>query len=440
MRDSSFAQFVLRNLTWMLASLFLAMAVWVAATLSNNPVEQQQIRRVPININLPEGYVLTRQPTTTLANVDIRTQRSEWELLTSEDVIVTADTSEIAAPGEYRLELEAEIASPRHGRVVSIQPSAVTITVDEQIERRFPVTVIITQDPPLGYSLPAASEIPCDPGEVVVSGSRERVSSVASVTVQMDLSEKRNPVTETYQLIPLQTNGRPVENITLTPPNVICSVNIQAREDVFQMRVLPNITGTPPDGYLFEGYVAAPETVGVTGDRSAISNMSGVVRTAAIDLSEHTGTFTTEAELLLPEGVSLVPENQLVEVTVTISPVRSSQQFQQVPVEITGLDPTLYRATVLPNVVTVLVVGPEPMLPAEDQVRVVVDLAGLGAGNHQVAPQGMLVSGLSSEAMTITVRPEQLNVTIESVSPTPSPDVSPTPAGSADSGQTGDEN
>ena len=311
--------------------------------------------------------------------------------------------------------------------MIAIQPSAVTILVDEEMERRFGVSVVITQDPPLGYSLPTASTIPCDPSEVVVSGSQERVQSIDSVAVTMDLSDTRNPITDTYTLAAYQADGLRVSNVTIEPQDVTCTVDVQAREDVFQMRVLPDVNGDPPEGYLFEGYVSAPETVGVTGDRSAISDLSGVVRTKPIDISNQTGTFTVEAELDLPDDVFLVPENQRIDVTVTISAVRSSRQFQQVPVEITGLDPTLYRATVLPNIATVIVVGPEPMLPERDQLRVVVDLAGLAAGNHQISPQGLLIDQELTEDMTISVRPEQLDVTIEALSPTATPEPTPTP-------------
>jgi len=224
----------------------------------------------------------------------------------------------------------------------------------------------------------------------------------------------------------VQGDGRTATQVEMLPASVSCTIDIQAREDVIQMRVLPEVVGDPPDGYLFEGYVAQPETVGVTGSRSAISAMGGLVRTVPIDISDEIETFTNEVQLDLPEGVTLVPENQLIRVTVTISPVRSSRQFQEVPVEITGLDPTAHRATVLPNAVTVLVVGPEAMLPMREDVRVLVDLADMAAGNYQLAPQGLIIDQETGNGMQITVRPEQVSVTIESLFPTPSPSPTPT--------------
>jgi len=110
----------------------------------------------------------------------------------------------------------------------------------------------------------------------------------------------------------------------------------------------------------------------------------------------------------------------------TLDYEQSPSWMTEVPVEITGLDPTAHRATVLPNAVTVLVVGPEAMLPMREDVRVLVDLADMAAGNYQLAPQGLIIDQETGNGMQITVRPEQVSVTIESLFPTPSPSPTPT--------------
>lgn len=426
MRENSMIQFVLRNLGWMLVSLFLAVTIWLAANMANNPVEEREIKNLPVSVTLPEGFVLTRQPEPSSVSAVVRTQQREWNLLVPEDIIISADLSSVRAPGEYRIELEGDVVSQRHARVVAIRPSTLVFTIDQEAEKRVAVRVIVRREPPLGYSLPSDLSSVCDQTEVTVRGSAERVNSVDHVEVRMDLSDQRNPLTRSFDLIAVQSDGRTATQVEIVPASVSCTVDIQAREDVIQMRVLPEIVGDPPEGYLFEGYSAEPETVGVTGSRSAISAMGGLVRTIPIDISDETETFTSEVPLDLPDGVTLVPENQLIRVTVTISPVRSSRQFQEVPVEITGLDPTAHRAIVLPNAVTVLVVGPEAMLPERDEVRVIVDLAEMDAGNYQLAPQGLILDQESSEGMQVTVRPEQVSVTIEALNPTPAPSPTPT--------------
>lgn len=426
MRENSLIQFLARNLGWMLVSLFLAIAIWAAANLESNPVEEREIKNLPVSVSLPEGFVLTRQPEPATVSAVVRTQQNEWNLLVPDDILISADLGGIREPGEYRIELQSDVVSQRHARVVAIRPSTLVFAVDQEAEKRVAVRVIVRREPPLGYSLPSDLSTVCDQTEVTVRGSAERVNSVDHVEVRMDLSDQRNPLTRSFDLIAVQGDGRTATQVEMLPASVSCTIDIQAREDVIQMRVLPEVVGDPPDGYLFEGYVAQPETVGVTGSRSAISAMGGLVRTVPIDISDEIETFTNEVQLDLPEGVTLVPENQLIRVTVTISPVRSSRQFQEVPVEITGLDPTAHRATVLPNAVTVLVVGPEAMLPMREDVRVLVDLADMAAGNYQLAPQGLIIDQETGNGMQITVRPEQVSVTIESLFPTPSPSPTPT--------------
>lgn len=426
MRENSLIQFLARNLGWMLVSLFLAIAIWAAANLESNPVEEREIKNLPVSVSLPEGFVLTRQPEPATVSAVVRTQQNEWNLLVPDDILISADLGGIREPGEYRIELQSDVVSQRHARVVAIRPSTLVFAVDQEAEKRVAVRVIVRREPPLGYSLPSDLSNACDQTEVTVRGSAERVNSVDHVEVRMDLSDQRNPLTRSFDLIAVQGDGRTATQVEMLPASVSCTIDIQAREDVIQMRVLPEVVGDPPDGYLFEGYVAQPETVGVTGSRSAISAMGGLVRTVPIDISDEIEAFTNEVQLDLPEGVTLVPENQLIRVTVTISPVRSSRQFQEVPVEITGLDPTAHRATVLPNAVTVLVVGPEAMLPMREDVRVLVDLADMAAGNYQLAPQGLIIDQETGNGMQITVRPEQVSVTIESLFPTPSPSPTPT--------------
>jgi len=420
MQRNSSLQFVARNLGWALLSVFLALAIWVAAKMANNPVEQGEVRGVQVRIELPEGYVLARALDTATVTAVVRAERSQWELLTASDILVTADLRNFKEPGEYRVELQAEVASPLHARVVALRPSTFTLSIDRKVERRVAVRVVVTRDPPLGYTYPA--DLTCDYSEVVIRGSAERVNEVAYVEARLDLADELNPVTKIVGLTPVQEGGLRVRDVEMEPSSVTCLVNIQPREDIFQMPVQPKIVGNPPPGYNVVRYSAIePDTVVLTGDLAAIREMPGLVRTAPIDLTNRTETFTTEVTVDLPAGVTTVPENQTVKVTIVIEPQISTRQFEEVPVEVTGLDPTQYRASGLAGTVTVFVSGPLNKLPSPQNLRVIVDLSGLPAGNHEVTPQAVLVGMEDTSGLTVTVSPDELGVTIEPLAPTPTP-------------------
>lgn len=426
MGTNRWVELTVRNLGWMILSLVLALLIWIAANMANNPVEQNEIGGVPVLIDLPEGYVLTSQPDSSTVTAVVRAGRDDWDLLVPSDILVTADLHHVTEPGDYRVELEAEIVSSLHGSIVALHPGVWTVTVDREAEKRLPVQVVITNDPPLGYTYPP--DIACDQTEVIVRGSAERVDAVARVEARLNLSDELNPTTLTVNLTPVQDSGLRAREIELSPASVTCPVDIQAREDVFQMPVLPKVTGNPPPGYDFKRYSnIEPDTVGVTGSRAAIRSLPGLVRTVPIDLSSRTETFTVEVPIDLPDGVTLVPENQLISVTVVIEPQVSTRPFEDVPVEVTGLDPTLFRATGLADTVTVFVSGPPNQLPERENLRVVVDLSGLSAGNHQVEPQAVITGLETTSALTASVSPAELSVTIEALNPTPTPSPTPTP-------------
>lgn len=438
MRRNSLVQFVVSNLGWIAVSLVLALMIWIAAQMQNNPVQQDEIKNISVAVQLPDGYVLARQPDPAVVAAVVRAEKSEWDLLLPSDVLITADLTGVSGPGEYRVVLDAEIASPLHGRVVALRPSSLVFAVDEKAEERMAIQVVVSREPPLGYTYP--QDLTCEETEVLVQGSAEKVKDITRVEARLNLSDDRNPTTKTVNLTAIRQNGQSARStdVELVPSSVECYVDIQIREGVTPVEVLPDRGGTnPPRGYLFEGYTNIdPATVGVTGDKAAILAMNQVIKTAPIDLSTHTGTFTTEVPLALPEGVSLVTENQLVSVTVLISPVRGNREFQDVPVEVTGLDQTRYRVTGLASTVTVNVAGPQLLLPDRENVHVVVDLSNLPPGNHQVTPQAAII-GEDVQDMTISITPEQLSVTIESLNPTPTAIPSASPPGAPSGAPTG---
>lgn len=426
MRRNAVVQFVVSNLGWMVASILLAIMIWVAANLANDPVVQDQLDQVQVDIVLPDGFVVTAKPDVSMVTAVIRATRSQWNLLVANDVLVVADLSHYDKPGSYRVELQAEIASPMRGKVVALRPSAWTVIIDREVEQRFAIQVVVTNDPPLGYTYP--TDLTCNSAEVIVSGSAEKVASVVRVEARLNLADDVNPTTKTVSLTAVQADSLRARDITLVPTSVTCDVNIQPRADVFQMPVLPKVVGSPPPGYDFKGYSnIEPDSVALTGDLNAILSLPGLVRTVAIDLTKRTETFTVEVVLDLPDGVSAVPENQLVKVTVSIEPQVTTRPFEDVPVEVVGLDTTRFRATGLADTVTVFVSGPPGQLPDQADVHVIVDLTGLPPGIQQVKPQGFIDGANGESGITVSVSPDELSVTIEALNPTPTAAATATP-------------
>lgn len=418
MRRNPFVQFTLSNLGWLAGSLILALVIWIAANMADNPVVQEEMTNITVRVELPDGYVITDRPDTQTVTAVVRAPRRDWDLMVPGDILVTADLSERREAGEYRVELEAEVADPLHGRVVAIRPSTWALAIAPAQQRILPINVVVTETPPLGYTF--SRDFGCDASEVTVRGSESSVAQVARVEARLDLSDALNPVKKTVNLTPVQENGFRARDVELSPALVTCDIDVMVSEGVTPVEVLPDRAGTtPPRGYTFQGYSNIdPRRVGVTGPVEAIESLNSVVRTSPIDLSDKTETFTTEVPLVLPEGVALVEGDELVRVTVLITPVFDNREFAEVPVEVIGLDTTQFAISGLTNTVTVNVSGPQARLPEldVDDIRVVVDLSGLEPGNHQLEPQATIIGQTEEAEFSVrSVLPEQLSVTIEAL-------------------------
>ena len=105
-------------------------------------------------------------------------------------------------------------------------------------------------------------------------------------------------------------------------------------------------------------------------------------------------------------------------------PIESSITLAGERVEITGLGSGL-TAQVSPLTVDVIVSGPLPLLDTltRQDVRVTVDLTGLGVGTHQIVPR---IEILISNVFVESILPNTIEVVI-SLLGTPTITVTPTP-------------
>jgi YbbR domain-containing protein len=117
-----------------------------------------------------------------------------------------------------------------------------------------------------------------------------------------------------------------------------------------------------------------------------VNSLPGVLETQPLDLKDANEDITTRLSLNLPENVTLVGA-QTVEVTVVISPIQTSLTLLNQPIDVIGLREGL-SVQILPQTVDVIISGPLPTLDALtlQDVRVTVDITGLGLGTHQLTP------------------------------------------------------
>ncbi len=432
-REAPWIIFISDNLGWMIVSLVLAVIIWIVATLDQNPIQQREFAEsITVTFISPANGDVVLSPEDNIrrtARVTIRAPRSSWDELRRTDIRVFADLRN-RGEGDHTIRLTGEIIDDGPpGRVISISPSEFGITMVPVEQREFPIEVQSFSE--LSPEFLAAPPI-CDHDTVTVSGPGSLVLRVSRAFVNITLRNADNTNYEADVILLDEDNDefsiRNLESLTLEPSVITCNVDISRIENGVWLLVQPDVVGTPPTGYATGGADWDPERVFVVGDPEVIASLEDFVLTEPIDVTGQTSEFSRTVGVRLPEGVRVIPESTRITVTINIEPNIITRQFAEVPVQILNPDPA-YSASVVPPAVSVSVTGPEPLiadLTVED-LRVTVDLRGLGEGTHTELDANVeLLRESVREVATATVQQDNLSVII-STPPTPTPTPSPAP-------------
>jgi YbbR domain-containing protein len=122
---------------------------------------------------------------------------------------------------------------------VVIQPNYITVDVEKIGEKEKPVTIEPKGEVAAGYQLESMT---ASPEKVNISGLQSKVNQVASVTVQVDVSDLSGTLVGDYSLVAKNKNGT-ILDVTMTPARV----QVKATSKATGGSPSPT-TSTPPQG------------------------------------------------------------------------------------------------------------------------------------------------------------------------------------------------
>lgn len=424
--QSRFTRALLDNVIWFAGALMLAFFIWVIATFQSDPIQQGRFpSRVDIRMMPDDGLLIVSPVTQTrTASLVIRAPRSVFDLLSTEEIEVWADLSGLG-PGEHTVPLQARLARPR-ASVIDISPSLMRLTLEAADQRQIPLRAVITSEPPPGYSR-EEPVFDVNLNQVLVSGPASKVDEVVAAEASIDLAQQRNPYEADVRLSAVDAEGNVVDDVTLDPQIVHASVPIRRRDDVEEVAVRPTINGAPPDGYVLNALSYDPQVILVSGTSGQLANLPDTLSTQPIILTDRTTNFEVEVPVVLPDANLLVLSGQNITVSVEISPLTASREFDGIPVEVLGV-PDGHIARLAPVEVTVLLTGPQPQLDPlqSSDIRVSIDLNRLAAGSYTMTPI-ISVSQGQIPIESISVLPAEIDVELTASTPEMTPSVTAEP-------------
>ena len=404
----SMLRWFISNVRTLLLAFALAVAVWVMAVTSADPDETRTFpNTVPIEfIGQDAGLIATGNMPQSV-ELTLRAPKSVWEKLTAQEnaVRAVADLTGLDA-GDHTITVQIQIGV-RPVRVVSVTPATFTITLEPLVTHTLPVELSLVGDPAIGYQ---AGTPVMNPTQVVISGPESIVTQVEHVSAVLDLTGARLNILTALPLSISDAEGKPITGISVHPETVEVNLPVVQLGGYRDLAVKVVTFGRPASGYTLTNVSSLPAVVTVfSNDTTLINALPGFLETTALDLSDANSDIETRLALLLPAGVTLVGDSTVL-VQIGISPIQGSLTLTNQPI-ITVNAGTGYQVRIAPEYVDVILTGPLPTLNSSviSNMRVVLDLKGLGIGTYHLTPvveltvQGVVVESILPGTVEVVI-------------------------------------
>jgi YbbR domain-containing protein len=399
---------IIKNLPTLLTALVFAIGVWIFAVSQADPTETRAYPQklameiVGLDSNLmivndiDEDVALTlRAPSTILDELE-----NEQGLIN-----VTLDLSGLEA-GVHTLTPQVNIGLAP-AEIVRVNPSSIFVKLESVISKTFPVEIKTLGSTAIGYEV-KTPELSVE--AVVVTGPQSLVDAVETVAAKVDIENVSEDISRLVTVNAYDVEDNEISSVSISPSNIQVDIPVSERGGYKSVVVKIVTSGQIASGYKLTDIFALPATVMIfSSDPNLVDDTRGYVETTPINLDGANEDLIINAELNLPEGVTVV-DNQDITVQIGISPIESSVSFTDIPIQFQGLAPGL-QAVTSPDLVDVYLSGPLYLLEELDPANLVIfiDLTDRGVGTYQLAPEVQLDN---AEINVDAISPNTLEVII----------------------------
>jgi YbbR domain-containing protein len=301
-----------RNWRLKVGSVLIAFVTWVGVVYAGNP-PTTRVLSVPVHNpqSIPSGFVLVSK----LGNVDVRVGGDQNTLtaLGPSALTATVDWAAATHAGTYTIPLTI---TKTDSRIELIDPpTKVLVDLDTLVSVSVPVTILVTNPPPVGYR-PGAQQ--ATPSTVAIDGpEHELVGVQARVTV--DLSNQKANFQADLRVFAYNASGARLNNVGIDHTEVSVSIAIEADVTSRTVAVVPRTEGNTSLGHYLVGIFCNPATVVLTGPQDLLNTLQ-TVTTSPIFLNGITGVYSQSVTVLPPPGVTASQSKVIVTVEVAALP------------------------------------------------------------------------------------------------------------------------
>lgn len=337
-------------------------------------------------------------------DVRIRAPLSAWAAVSADDFIATIDLDDLSV-GSHDVPVRV-VADGQEIQIIDVVPKNITVQIEEVISEEKNVSVIIQGQPGEDY---AVSDPEIEIEKVLVTGTQKTLDELNEIVAFVDVSSAMSTVSKTSELFARGVNDKNL-HVSIEPSTIQITVPVHRQADVKTVGVRVGTMGTLSEGVSLESAVAEPSVVTIQGEEDVLKDIS-YIETGGIDLSPIVDSDTFKRQLVLPEGVSLVDQDENVFIAVKVQNIKKTKVID-ITARAINLGAGL-RVIINPPRARLVLEGSDAALATatDTTIKITLDLNGKGSGRLTLPvtkslvtlPDGVTVKDIETKQFEIII-------------------------------------
>lgn len=373
------------DLTAKILTLVIAIFLWSYVMSEENPIEIREYKN--ITVSYTNAAVLDRQgffiiePEEVKIDVEVTGKRNDFSKnkFNASNIIAQIDLSGYSE-GQVKIPITVDLLGQPSGiRVVNHDPKEALFTLDSIISKEIPIDIDYQGELSEEYVQGTAT---ARPQSIMISGPKTWVNEVQKAQAMIDLTGKMENFTVPTLVKILNDKGEEVRGVEKEPRFVDITIPI------FRIAELPIELVTInelPENYAITDIKISPKTVVVKVD-SSITQLKEI-KSVAIDINTMLENEITKIELDLPEGVTLLNEDEEISISYNVNEIITNIiEFTFNDIEIRNLSARLRVENGVPEKYSIKLTGYDSDFKDVDLegLNIYIDLDNYEKGEHQV--------------------------------------------------------
>ena len=317
-------KYVTNNIWYKALAILFAFLLWLVILNTTDPDQTKTFTNIPVQI-LNEDKILDGTHVYTIASGDttsviVTGKKSILTELRSSDFNVTADFGELSITNAVpiKAELTGNMARYSSSLTVSTRDTSMIINLEDVASKQVNVELAYIGREPEDIVIDEAN---IAPKKITISAAESIVEAADKAVITANYADIDDGVTLTLTPEVRDENGKPVSQlgaIHLEDEEIEVEFKVSRVKDV---PIVMNITGTPAEGYVFDGLELSQDTITVKGPKETLRFLRALmIPKEMVNLNGVSEDFEVEIDVskFLPESITVFGESPTFTATVKI--------------------------------------------------------------------------------------------------------------------------